>query len=114
MRVAEAVDMVLPPTIAFVGVEPSQALREYALSKIGSTLHGDVIACRVVLEAHSHSHVGARFRAKVEIDVPHAVVIVGSAAEVFGDLYAAIDDSADLVKRALRDRSDRSRSQRAV
>lgn len=106
--------MVESPTVTFVGLEPSSAVREYALEKIAAILDEDVTSCRVVLEAHQHAHAGARFRAKVEIDVPHARLVVGSRGEAFGDLYAAIDAASDDAKRSLRDHADRSRSRRAV
>jgi len=95
------------PHVAFVGVEPSAPLREYAENKVGAVLGEDVTACRVALEAH-----GAHFRAKVEVDLPHAKIVVGSSREPVVDLYAAIDASAEEAKVALHEHARRARSQR--
>lgn len=100
------------PTVAFVGIDPTDNLRQYTLGKIGAVLSADVRACRIVLEAENHAHAGARFRAKVELDLPRATIVVGSRGEAFGDLYAAIDDAADDAKRSLRERHRRVREQK--
>jgi len=101
----------LDPTVAFVGVEPTVALRDFVIAKIGSLLGKNVLACRVVLEASHHSHTADRFRAKVEIDLPHRKIVVGSG-DSFGDLYAAVDAAASDAKVALHEDSRRQRTHR--
>jgi hypothetical protein len=95
-------------TVAFVGTEPSDALRDYAISKIGSVLDARVASCRVVIESQTHHHTDARFRAKVELAVDGAPHAFGGTGEVFGDAYAAVDHVRDVVKRALHEHRARA------
>jgi ribosome-associated translation inhibitor RaiA len=97
------------PVIAFVGLEPSDAIYAYAVKKIEPIAHTRTVqSCRVVLEAQNHAHAGHRFRAKVEIHVPGAVLVVGSVGEAFADVYAAVDDAASSAMRVVHDRTKRA------
>jgi ribosome-associated translation inhibitor RaiA len=97
------------PVIAFVGLEPSDAIYAYAVKKIEPVaLTRTVQSCRVVLEVQNHAHAGRRFRAKVEVRVPGALLVVGSAGEAFADIYAAIDDAAVSASRVVHDRTKRT------
>jgi ribosomal subunit interface protein len=99
MRVALTSDM---SDVTFVGLEPSDSLREYAERKAAALAQEpELMSCRVVLEANHHSRGGKRFRAKFEIDVPRQKIVVGASGEAHEDMYAAIDASFDDAKRAL-------------
>ena len=99
--------------VSFVGVQPSDAIRDYATKKIEALAREPSMrSCRVVLEAHRHAHLGQRFRAKYEVETLHTRVVVGAHGEPFSDPYAAIDAGYDEAKRALRDDASRQRDER--
>ena len=110
MRVAQ------PPCmsdVTFVGLEPSDSIREYAERKAAALAHEpELMSCRVVLEGNSHSRGGKRFRAKFELDVPRQKLVVGASGEAYEDVYAAIDASYDEAKRALHEHAARIREAR--
>lgn len=91
------------PTVAFVGVPPSITVRDFAIQRIRAALEDDVLDCRVALEAQRHKHCPARFRARVELQLPHTTLIVGSGDESFGDVFAAIDAAAVEARRTMRE-----------
>jgi len=96
--------------VSFVGLEPSDSLRDYAERKVSALVQEpEMQSCRVVLEANGHSRSGKRFRAKFEIVVPRQTIIVGAQGEAYADMYAAIDASFDDAKRALHDHAAKSR-----
>jgi ribosome-associated translation inhibitor RaiA len=102
--------MHLPITasVAFVGAQPSLALRDYIVETIEPLLQDDTIGCRVTLERQEHLRADARFRSKIEIDVPHGTLVVGATnREAFGDPQAAIDDAIDEMRRVLHERASR-------
>jgi len=99
---------VAEPVVAFVGVEPSDAIYDYAIKKIEPLTRAPAVqGCRIVLEAHKHSHAGNRFRAKIEIQVPRTVLVVGTTGEEFSDIYAAIDDATLDAMRVIHERAKR-------
>ncbi len=99
--------------VSFVGLEPSDSIREYAERKAGAlALEPELMSCRVVLEANHHSRGGKRFRAKFELVVPRQTIVVGASGEAQEDIYAAIDESFDEAKRALHEHAARTREAR--
>ncbi|HEY1954326.1 MAG TPA: HPF/RaiA family ribosome-associated protein [Polyangiaceae bacterium] len=100
-------------TVAFVGLEPSDALRAYAIDKMSPLVEvADVMRCRVALEASNRHHAGARFRAKVEVEIPRSTVVVGARGEAYGDPYAAIDAATSDARRVLHERAARTHTLR--
>ena len=96
--------------VSFVGLDASDALREYAERKAAALVQEpEMQSCRVVLEANSHSKSGKRFRAKFEIVIPRQTIVVGAQGEAFEDMYAAIDASFDDAKRVLHDHAGKNR-----
>jgi ribosome-associated translation inhibitor RaiA len=101
--------------ISFVGLEPSDALRDYAQRKISTLVDPEqTFSSRVVLEADRHSHTGNRFRAKFELAVRGTTIVTGARGVPFADMYAAIDAAYDEAKRVLRERSARRDDRRRV
>jgi len=98
--------------VSFVGLDPSNALREYAQSKVATLVdESEPLPSRVVLEASHHSHHGHRFRAKFEVVVRGDTVVTGTRGE-FTDPYAAIDSAYDEAKRAIRERAAKREARR--
>jgi hypothetical protein len=97
------------PSVSFVGVAPSLAVRDYVVDTICPLLGDDVIACRVALEMREHARTICRFRSRIELDVPRGTIVVGSTGEAFADIRAAIDDSARDLKHLLAERAVRAR-----
>jgi ribosome-associated translation inhibitor RaiA len=97
-------------SIVFVGIEPSNVVRAHAVKKVGAVVTSDseVRSCRVVLEGNHHSHIGHRYRAKIELSVGRTALVVGSQGEAFTDLYAAIDAAVGDAKRVLHQRAARA------
>ncbi len=109
----DSLSQVAEPVVAFVGVEPSDALYDYAVKKIEPISRAPAVqGCRIVLEAHNHSHAGHRYRAKIEIQVPRTMLVVGTTGEAFADIYAAIDDATLDAMRVIHERARREHQQR--
>ena len=99
--------------ISFVGLEPSDALREYAQRKVSALEHLDhLLTSRVVIEANRHSRTGEHFRVKFELGVRGSTLVTGALGPQYADPYAAIDATYDEAKRVLHERSDRRHDRR--
>ncbi len=88
--------------ITFVGMEPTDAIREYVLEKIGKYEHlwKEATSIEVFLKEHSSTK-GVRhdFRVDINVYLPNSAVRV----EVFGEsMYANIDEATDTMARRLK------------
>ena len=91
------------PTIDFVGMTPSPALRaeieRHALRL--SHLAPRMTSCHVTLRrAEGHHRHGSRFRARIRVLIPGAAFDVGAAGSAHDrdDAYAAVRDTFHVVR----------------
>jgi ribosomal subunit interface protein len=67
-------------------------------------LFNRITFCRVVIEAmQKNKHQGKEFQVSIELDLPGKVLIVNNQSHRNEDLYVAIRDSFDAMKRRLED-----------
>lgn len=101
--------MQLPLEIAFQNLDPSPAI-EAEIRKRASKLdrfHEHVMRCRVVVEApHKHQRSGHLYRVLVDVTVPGGEFVANRNPEQHHsheDVYVAIRDSFDAIRRQLED-----------
>lgn len=106
-----------PIQITFRDIEPIESVRAYVEERVAKlhTFHPHILSCRVALEGpHRHHLHGGHFRVRLDVAIPGEEVVVGRDAhdkKSHENLYAAIDDAAEHMKRALKERSRRHRDQ---
>jgi ribosomal subunit interface protein len=101
--------MQLPLQIVFRNMEPSAAveakIRERA-AKLDS-FHEHIMSCRVLVEAHHrHHHQGNLYHVRVDLKVPEAELVASREPDqhhAHEDVYVAIRDAFDAVRRQLED-----------
>lgn len=88
--------------IKFISMDPTEAIKEYVLQKVGKVenfleraIKGEV----VLKERVQRRGVDKDFRIDINISLPNSLVIVQEAGE---DLYAIIDKSVDILTRRLK------------
>jgi ribosomal subunit interface protein len=96
--------MKLPVHIQFLGMEPSDALeasaREHA-HKL-EALAADIIACRVGIDLeHKHTHQGRPYSVRIDLTIPGHELVVNRVQHE--DVYVALRDAFDSMKRQLAD-----------
>lgn len=100
----------IPTTIVFRGVEPSEALRNAALKHAErlERFAGDILACRVAIASVEHRHhQGRRFSARVHVVMYGCELDAGNEPAFdprYEDPYCAIADAFDAVRRRVQDR----------
>lgn len=107
--------MKLPVEIVFKNLDPSAAIeakiRERA-EKLG-VFYDQIMSCRVVVEApHKHHHTGKLYRILIDLTVPDDELIVSRTPDLnhaHEDLYVAIRDAFDAMRRQLEDYARRRR-----
>jgi ribosomal subunit interface protein len=105
-----------PIQITFRDIEPIESVRAYVEERVAKlhTFHPDILSCRVALEdPHRHHLHGGHYRVRLDVAVPGEEVVVGRDApdkRSHEDLYAAIDDAVEHMKRALKERLRRQRN----
>ena len=102
--------MQTPLQITFRDMEPSAAVEERIREKAGQLeqYHGNIISCRVMVEApHGHKHQGKLFQVRIDLGVPDGELVVTHAHHhkdhAHEDVYVAIRDAFDAMKRQLED-----------
>ena len=101
--------MQTPLRITFRHLQPSAAVesrvREY-VERL-ERFHQRITSCQVIVEAPAaHRHKGAPFNVKISLSVPGAEINVHSERMVdtaHADVYVALHDAFDIVKRCLQD-----------
>ena len=96
--------MQVPLQIVFHGFERSDALEAAVRDKVAHLEHlaGNITACRVVLElAQKHKHQGHPFGVRVDVTVPGRELVVDRVQHE--DVYVALRDAFDAMKRQLED-----------
>lgn len=102
--------MQLPVKITIRDMPPSEALENHIREKAQKLeqFSQTIVSCRVVVEVpHRHQQQGKQFNVRVSLCVPgHEIVVNRDHHE---DVYVALRDAFDAVKRRLEDREQRLR-----
>lgn len=101
-----------PLQIRFLGIEPSDAVESAARRKADKldTFCPDIMSCRVSIEqTHKHRHQGRPFVVRVDVTLPGHELSVDRVHDE--DVYVALRDAFDDMKRQLEDAVRRSRGQ---
>jgi ribosomal subunit interface protein len=105
--------MQLPIQITFRHMEPSDAVRARVLDLMQrlERFHGRITRCQVVVDAPAkHQRHGAPFSVKIDIQIPGEALHVHSqqlARETHADVYVALTDAFDSLKRKLQQATGR-------
>jgi ribosomal subunit interface protein len=104
--------MELPLQITFRGFPQSDALAERIRERVDALNEqfGRITSCHVVVDApHHHHRKGRLFQVRVELGVPGEEIVVsaGEEAHEHEDVYLAVRDAFDAVKRRLGEHRDR-------
>lgn len=101
--------MKLPIQIIFRNMEPSAAVEERVRQLAGKLEHysDKLINCHVVIESsHHHKHQGLLYSVKIDLTIPGTELIVNKESDddhTHEDVYVAIRDAFDAIKRQLTD-----------
>ena len=93
----------------FKGLEPSAAIETKIRKKIQKleVFCEQIMSCRVVVEApHKHHHNGKLYRVLIDVTVPNNELIVSRTPDLnhaHEDVYVAIRDAFDAMRRQLED-----------
>ena len=101
-----------PLQVRFLGMEPSDAVESAARKKAAKLdrFCADIMSCRVSIEqAHKHQHQGRPFAVRVDVTLPGHELNVDRVQDE--DVYVALRDAFDDMKRQLEDAVRRSRGQ---
>jgi len=101
-----------PLEIRFIGMEPSDAVEAAARKKADKLdrFRPDIMACRVTIElAQKHRHQGRPFAVRVDVTVPDHELSVDRVHDE--DVYVALREAFDDMKRQLEDSVRRVRGQ---
>ena len=101
-----------PLQIQFLGMEPSQAVESAVREKAGrlDRVCTDIMSCRVSIEQmHKHQHQGRPFAVRIDVTVPGRELTVGRVQDE--DVYVALRDAFDAIKRQIEDAVRRNRGQ---
>ena len=107
--------MKLPLEIVFHNLEPSDAIEARVRERAEKLekFYKDIMSCRVVVEAgHKHHHKGNLYQVRIDLKVPSTELIVNREPQdhhAHEDVYVAIRDSFDAMRRQLEDYSRRRR-----
>lgn len=101
-----------PLEIRFIGMEPSDAVEAAARRKADKLdrFRPDIMACRITIElAEKHQHQGRPFAVRVDVTVPDDELSVDRVHDE--DVYVALREAFDDMKRQLEDSVRRVRGQ---
>lgn len=104
-----------PVQISFLGMEPSPAVESAARGKADKLdrFSPDLMSCRVTIEqTQMHRHQGRPFAVRVEATLPGLELNVDRAHDE--DVYVALRDAFDDMKRQIEDAVRRTRGQEKV
>lgn len=104
--------MKLPLQIRFLGMEPSEAVETAARNKAEKLdrFCPDIMSCRVTIEqTHKHQSQGRPFAVRIDATVPDREFSVDRVEDE--DVYVALRDAFDDMKRQIEDMVRRRREQ---
>jgi len=104
-----------PVEILFLGLEPSEAVASTARGK-AHKLHRfcpEIMSCRVSIElVHKHQHQGRPFAVRIDVKLPDAELNVSRVHDE--DVYVALREAFDDMKRQVEDAVRRMRGQQKL
>ena len=98
--------------VRFLGLEPSPAVEAAAREKAAKLdqFRGDLMSCRVTIElAHKHKHQGQPYAVRIDVTVSDQELCIDRVQNE--DVYVALRDAFDAMKRQLEDSARRARGQ---
>jgi ribosomal subunit interface protein len=101
-----------PLELRFIGMEPSEAVRTAATDKAAKLdqFRQDIMSCRVAIElTDKHRHQGRNFAVRVDVTIPGREYSVDRVHDE--DVYVALRDAFDDMKRQLQDSQRRDQGQ---
>src|SRR5574337_210796 len=101
-----------PLQIRFLGMAPSEALEAAARDKVARLEHfcGELGSCRVTIEStHKHRHQGHPYAVRIDATLPGHEVSVDRVHDE--DVYVALRDAFDDMKRRIEESTRRMRDQ---
>lgn len=102
--------MELPLQVTLRDIAPSEAVESYIRERADKleAFHPHLMSCRVVVEAPvRHHRKGGPFTVRIDITVPGDEIVINRKADE--DLYVAIREAFDAVRRRLEDHVRRQR-----
>ena len=109
--------MKLPLQVVFRNMEASAAVEAKIRERAEQLerLYDQIMSCRVVVEAHhKHHHQGNLYHARVDLKVPEAEIVASREPDehhAHEDVFVAVRDAFDAVRRRLEDYARRRRGQ---
>jgi ribosomal subunit interface protein len=109
--------MKLPLQIVFRNLDPSDAIEAKVRERAEKLEHfsKEIMSCRVVVEAHhKHQHKGNLYHVRVDVKVPGAEFVASrepAEHQAHEDVYVAVRDAFDAVRRQLEDHERQRRRQ---
>ena len=107
--------MQLPLEIVFKNLDPSPAIETEVREKARKLerFHDRIVRCRVVIEApHKHQRSGHLYRVMLDVTIPGGELIARRSPDqrhAHEDVYVAIRDAFDAMRRQLEDFARRQR-----
>ncbi|MDI9819011.1 MULTISPECIES: HPF/RaiA family ribosome-associated protein [unclassified Legionella] len=107
--------MKLPIQVVFRNMDPSPAAEDKARSLANKLdrYYDRIMSCRVVIEAHHrHHYKGNIYHVRIDLTLPHSELVVSrdpSQNHAHEDVYVAIRDAFNAIKRQLQDHVDKQR-----
>ena len=102
--------MQIPLQITFRDMEPSDAVEANIREKAGKLeqFYDQIMSCRVMVESpHGHHHQGTLYQVRIDLGVPDGELVVTHEHHhkdhAHEDVYVAIRDAFDAMKRQLED-----------
>jgi ribosome-associated translation inhibitor RaiA/cold shock CspA family protein len=109
--------MKLPLQVVFRNMEPSATVEAKVRERTEQLerIYDQVMSCRVLVEAHhKHHHQGNLYHVRVDLKVPDAEIVASrdpGEHHAHEDVYVAVRDAFDAVRRRLEDYARRQRGQ---
>lgn len=103
-----------PLELRFLGTEPSPAVESVAREKALKLdqFCADIICCRVGIElTHKHQRNGRRFAVRIDVTMPSQELTISRVNDE--DVYIALRDAFDGMKRQVEDAVRRARRRRS-
>ena len=106
-----------PIEIVFHNLDPSPAIEASIRERVKrlDRFYDRIMNCRVVVEAsHKHHHKGNQYRVRIDLTVPGEELVVSrdpDERQIHEDVYVAIRDAFDAMRRQVEDFARRRRGQ---